>query len=91
MSRHKTYTPSIHEIHHTGKKDALSGTAISSAEGIIKAYDEYSGWSQQEEIGKIKITEDRIDPYYGTHTVTYDSDIDQISLEHHAKIEKVLL
>ena len=32
-----------------------------------------------------KITEDRIDPYYGTHTVTYESDIDRISLEHHAK------
>jgi 4-hydroxy-tetrahydrodipicolinate reductase len=85
MSKHKTYTPSIHEIHHTGKKDAPSGTAISSAEGIIKAYEEYSGWSQQDELGKIKITEDRIDPYYGTHTVTYDSDIDRISLEHHAK------
>ena len=39
----------------------------------------------KDELGKIKITEDRIDPYYGTHTVTYESDIDRISLEHHAK------
>ena len=48
----------IFEAHHRFKKDAPSGTAISSAEGIIKAYDEYSGWSQKDELGKIKITED---------------------------------
>lgn len=85
MSKHKTYTPRIHEIHHTSKKDAPSGTAIGSAEDIIRVHPEYSGWSQNDIEGKIKITEDRIDPYFGTHTVTYESDIDRISLEHHAK------
>jgi 4-hydroxy-tetrahydrodipicolinate reductase len=84
MKDHKMYTPSVHEIHHTGKKDAPSGTAITTAEGIIQAYPELKKWSQTKEEGALQITDDRIDPYCGTHTVTYESSIDQISLEHHA-------
>ena len=84
MKDHKMYTPSVHEIHHTGKKDAPSGTAITTAEGIIQAYPELTKWSQTKEDGALQITDDRIDPYCGTHTVTYESSIDKISLEHHA-------
>ena len=84
MKDHKMYTPSVHEIHHTGKKDAPSGTAITTAEGIIQAYPELTKWSQTKENGALQITDDRIDPYCGTHTVTYESSIDKISLEHHA-------
>jgi len=84
MKDHKIYTPSVHEIHHTGKKDAPSGTAITTAEGIIQAYPELKKWSQTKEEGALQITDDRIDPYCGTHTVTYESSIDKISLEHHA-------
>ena len=84
MKDHKMYTPSVHEIHHTGKKDAPSGTAITTAEGIIQAYPELKKWSQTKEEGALQITDDRIDPYCGTHTVTYESSIDKISLEHHA-------
>jgi len=84
MKDHKMYTPSVHEIHHTGKKDAPSGTAITTAEGIIQAYPELTKWSQTKEDDALQITDDRIDPYCGTHTVTYESSIDKISLEHHA-------
>ena len=84
MKDHKMYTPSVHEIHHTGKKDAPSGTAITTAEGIIQAYPELKKWSQTKEEGALQITDDRIDPYCGTHTVTYESSIDKLSLEHHA-------
>lgn len=84
MSNHKEYSPSVHEIHHTGKKDAPSGTAITTAEGIINAYDELNGWTQDSREDKIHITDERINPYCGTHTVTYNSTIDKISLEHHA-------
>ena len=84
MKDHKMYTPSVHEIHHTGKKDAPSGTAITTAQGIIQAYPELTKWSQTKEDGALQITDDRIDPYCGTHTVTYESSSDKISLGHHA-------
>ena len=37
MNKYEDYQPRIHEIHHTGKKDEPSGTAITAAEGILKA------------------------------------------------------
>lgn len=84
MSSQKDYSPSVHEIHHTGKKDAPSGTAITTAEGIIAAYPDLENWSQENKPNSLQITDERIDPYCGTHTVTYESTIDKITLEHHA-------
>lgn len=84
MAPYKDYAPRVHEIHHTGKKDAPSGTAITTAEGIITAYPELNSWSQEDEPNSLLITDERIDPYCGTHTVTYESSIDKITLEHHA-------
>lgn len=84
MAPQKDYIPSVHEIHHTGKKDAPSGTAITAAEGILEAYTQLENWSQKNEPNSLQITDERIDPYCGTHTVTYKSSIDKISLEHHA-------
>ena len=84
MAPHKEYKPQVHEIHHTGKKDAPSGTAITTAEGIIAAYPELKNWSGEKAPGSLQITDERIDPYCGTHIVTYTSSIDKITLEHHA-------
>ena len=84
MSDHPEYVPTIHEIHHTGKKDAPSGTAITAAEGVLSSYDELTGWTMSGEEGKISISADRIDPYFGTHEVSYASSIDTISLKHEA-------
>ena len=39
-----------------------------------------TNWSQENE-PDLQITDERIDPYYGTHTVTYESTIDKITLE----------
>jgi 4-hydroxy-tetrahydrodipicolinate reductase len=84
MAPQKDYSPRVHEIHHTGKKDAPSGTAITTAEAIIAAYPELKNWSQENKPNSLQITDERIDPYCGTHTVTYESSIDKITLEHHA-------
>lgn len=84
MSPYKEYKPKVHEIHHTGKKDAPSGTAITTAEGILSHYDGLNGWSLDGTENTLPITDERIDPYCGTHTVTYESTIDRITLEHHA-------
>jgi len=84
MAPYKGYSPRIHEVHHTGKKDAPSGTAITTADGIAQAYPGLNGWTMDQENGKVAITSERTDPFCGTHSVHYDSDIDRISLQHEA-------
>ncbi|MFZ9778207.1 MAG: 4-hydroxy-tetrahydrodipicolinate reductase, partial [Schleiferiaceae bacterium] len=67
------YTPSIEEVHHTAKKDAPSGTAISFAEGLLPFFPEFTGWSLDGiEPGSMAITARREDPVPGTHTVRYE-------------------
>lgn len=76
MSGQETYDVSIDETHHTQKKDAPSGTAITLAEGI-KANSK-AGKKQ------VPINSFRIDPAPGTHTVKYKSAIDDIEITHTA-------
>jgi 4-hydroxy-tetrahydrodipicolinate reductase len=76
MANLPQYDVRIHEIHHTQKKDAPSGTALS----IKDRMKEGSGGL----ISEIKITSDRIDPAPGTHIVNYSSVTDDITLEHKA-------
>jgi len=87
--RDQPYSPEIEEIHHTSKKDSPSGTAISLAEQIM-ATTSFKGWtndtSDQDNI--IPILSKRIDPAPGTHTVTYNSEIDTISINHTAHTRK---
>lgn len=84
MSALKQYSVSIEEIHHTEKQDAPSGTAITIAEGILSNTD-YSSWKLGDaNAGEIPITSKRIGNYAGTHTVDYDSPIDQIRIRHTA-------
>lgn len=88
MAPYKQFVPAVHEIHHTGKKDAPSGTAITTAEGILAAQEQLSGWSMSAEPNTLHITADRIDPYFGKHTVTYASTQDVLSLSHEALSRK---
>ena len=84
MKNLSQYTVGIEEIHHTQKLDAPSGTAISLAEGIVEKTT-LEGWTmEQEEEEKIRISSKRIGKVPGTHTVTYQSNVDQIELKHTA-------
>jgi 4-hydroxy-tetrahydrodipicolinate reductase len=79
------YTPSIEEVHHTAKKDAPSGTAISFAEGLLTHFTGLNGWSlDAQEPGALPVYARRENPVPGTHTVRYESDIDRIELVHTA-------
>ncbi len=82
------YTPSIAEIHHTAKKDAPSGTAITLAEGIINSISSINDWHLSKNADNIEksipITSKRIDPAPGTHIIRYESDIDTIEISHTA-------
>lgn len=92
MARFPEYKAHIHEIHHTQKLDAPSGTAISLANGIINANEQLSGWKLEEgkiiEPSNLPISHAREGQVPGTHEVRYTSDIDEIMLRHEAKNRK---
>ena len=86
MSEHPSYQVSMEEIHHTAKKDAPSGTAVTLAEGVIENYPSKNSWinevtNHENELG---IISKRIDPAPGTHTIFYKSAVDEISINHTA-------
>jgi 4-hydroxy-tetrahydrodipicolinate reductase len=83
MSNLKQYHVSLEEIHHTQKLDAPSGTAISLANGIIAEHSGYEQWKLDESKEKtIPIVAKRIEDVPGTHTITYKSEVDTITIEH---------
>ena len=85
MSQLQQYQVSLEEIHHTQKLDAPSGTAITLANGIISEHSGYENWKLDSNENKIiPITAKRIEDVPGTHTVTYKSDVDTITIEHQA-------
>lgn len=85
MKNFGEYNVQLEEIHHTHKKDAPSGTAISLAEGIIRNNPNFSAWKLEEtaadQIGIFAIREDEVP---GTHSVFYRSDVDEIEIKHTA-------
>lgn len=84
MARVDGYNTKIEEIHHTQKLDAPSGTAITLAEHII-ANTYYKNWTlDAANSDEIHIEAKRIENVPGTHEITYNSDIDSISIKHTA-------
>jgi len=84
MANLKQYNVSMEEIHHTQKLDAPSGTAITLAEGVIKHTD-YSNWTlETPNSNEIHIEAKRIENVPGTHSIFYDSEVDQIEIKHTA-------
>ena len=90
MNRYANYDVAMTEIHHTEKKDAPSGTAITLAEGILENLDRKSEWvlvdSQQSTLNsKLGIEALREGKVPGTHIIKYDSEVDSITITHEAK------
>ncbi|WP_447951088.1 4-hydroxy-tetrahydrodipicolinate reductase [Chryseobacterium koreense] len=85
MKNFSEYHVQLEEIHHTHKKDAPSGTAISLAEGIIRNDKRFTGWKLDEtkgnELGIFAIREDEVP---GTHSIFYRSEVDEIEIKHTA-------
>ncbi len=84
MNRFEGYNVAIEEIHHTQKKDAPSGTAISLANDILERVERKQRWLNEptEEADAIEITSLREGMVPGTHTVTYTSPDDEIVIKH---------
>jgi 4-hydroxy-tetrahydrodipicolinate reductase len=84
MQKHQEYNTSLEEIHHIHKLDAPSGTAITLAEDIIENSD-YSQWKLDENGPEtLSISSIRKGEVPGTHRVSYQSPIDNITIEHKA-------
>lgn len=86
MNGRSDYTPIIEETHHTQKKDAPSGTAITLAEQIIQNLDNKKKWllNDPNEEDAIPIFAHRIENVPGIHKITYASEIDDITIIHTA-------
>ena len=84
MAQWEEYDVSVEEIHHTEKKDAPSGTAITIAETILKHSNKKEWKLEAEHKSQLNITAKREKDVKGTHVVEYKSHIDTISLVHEA-------
>ena len=90
MAPHPEYEPRITEIHHTEKKDAPSGTAITLAEQLLEKIHRKKGWVNHisDNLDELEILSERMDPAPGTHIVAYGSAIDTITITHEAHSRK---
>ncbi len=89
MNELDQYEVGIEEIHHTEKLDAPSGTAITTAEIILDELKRKKNWKLDGKASdELSIQALRLPNVPGTHTVSYTSEIDSISLKHEAKNRK---
>ncbi len=86
MNKYDIYSVKMEEIHHTQKKDAPSGTAITLAEQILENIQRKKLWvnHQSDKAEELEITSERTDPAPGTHKIKYTSPIDDIEIIHTA-------
>lgn len=86
MASHPDYSVSIRETHHTQKKDAPSGTAITLAEQVMENISSLKSWVNRpaSASGELSILSERMDPAPGTHEVVYTSAIDDLEIRHTA-------
>lgn len=85
MAQFPQYTADMTEVHHIHKLDHPSGTAIMAAEQIIDAIPSLTGWSEEPAESKLLINHIRHAEVPGIHRVTWESDVDAITIEHSAK------
>ena len=100
------YDAKIEEVHHTQKKDAPSGTAITLAEGVISALHDKTAWVNyapgiehatnrietpaDAAADQLEIRSVREGMVPGIHTVTYESADDILELKHTIKNRRTL-
>lgn len=87
MNNFPAYDVSMTETHHIHKLDAPSGTAITLAEGIIENIDRKDRWTLEtaDQPTDLPIHAIREGEVPGIHEITYESDVDYISIKHDAK------
>lgn len=89
MNAFPQYDAGIHEIHHTKKKDAPSGTALTLGNILVSHLQRKTALrtslnNAQLQPNEITISSSRIGSVVGTHTVFFNSSVDEIELTHRA-------
>jgi len=87
MQAYKNFNVEVKEVHHTQKVDKPSGTAITTAEGILNNYALKNKWVSDATAPQphdLNIVSERIADVVGLHTVRYISEHDTIELTHNA-------
>lgn len=85
MQPHVQYQARIEETHHVHKKDAPSGTAITTAERLLSTWKNALVWSLDGAVpNSLPVIAHRIDEVPGTHEVIFSNAIDEIRLTHTA-------
>ena len=93
MNAYPMYKLELEEVHHIHKLDAPSGTAITLADTIIGEMDRLGRWVLTDPGNKVEspapdalpVTALRQGEVTGRHTVTYESEVDSMTLVHNAK------
>jgi 4-hydroxy-tetrahydrodipicolinate reductase len=86
MDKLDEYEPGLMEIHHIGKLDKPSGTAITLAEDLLARNTHKTKWVNQlaSNPDELTIISQRDGEVPGTHVVNYTSPVDNISIVHQA-------
>lgn len=84
MNSFPEYQVALDEVHHTEKKDAPSGTAITLADGVMKHLSRKQQWvdADTNQESDLLIKSFRIADVPGTHVVKYASAIDDLEIKH---------
>lgn len=90
FNRFDCYDIAIHEIHHKGKTDSPSGTALTMGQIILQHIRRKKEMHLEASHGEIKpsqihVTSTRVGNVVGLHRILFDSEGDSIELVHTAK------
>ena len=102
MNEYSMYDVEMEEVHHIHKLDHPSGTGITLAEQIIDNIDRKNDWEigtltapdgtvsgeKEHDADKLVINSIRRDEVPGIHSITWDSEADQITITHDAHSRK---
>lgn len=89
MNRFPEYSPSILEVHHIHKLDHPSGTAVTLANEIVEDVERIQNWQEPDcngavDADSLPVAHERRGEVPGIHTITWKSDVDEISIRHEA-------
>ena len=88
MNHEEQYSAILEETHHTAKKDAPSGTAITLAKALLNEVERYSQWqlSAGEQVADniLPVQAHRIGNVHGIHQIVWHSEEDDVEIKHTA-------